>query len=41
MVKQADFKGATILLLSGLVVGRFAGDMMPHRMTAVEAQASE
>jgi len=28
-------------LLSGLVVGRLAGDFAPHRMTAVEAQASE
>lgn len=41
MVRQRDYKGATILLLSGLVIGRFAGDLMPHKMTAVEAQASE
>jgi serine protease Do len=40
-VRRSDAKGATILLLSGLVIGRFAGDLMPHRMTAVEAQASE
>jgi S1-C subfamily serine protease len=41
VVKRRDYKGATILLLSGLVVGRFAGDLLPHKMTAVEAQASE
>jgi hypothetical protein len=41
MGTRRDYRGAFILLLSGLVVGRLAGDFAPHRMTAVEAQASE
>src|SRR5207245_370352 len=36
-----DYRNAFILLLSGLVIGRFSGDLSPHRTTAVEAQASE
>jgi S1-C subfamily serine protease len=38
---KLDRRGAFILLLSGLVVGRFSADMAPRRSTAVEAQASE
>lgn len=36
-----DRRRAVVLLLSGLVVGRFWADLTPHRATAVEAQASE
>ena len=38
---KQDYRGAVIILLSGLVVGRFSTDLAPHRATAVEAQASE
>jgi serine protease Do len=40
-MKKLDQKSAATILLSGLVVGRFTADLAPHRMTAVEAQASE
>jgi len=38
---QWDYRSALIVLLSGLVIGRFSTDLAPHRATAVEAQASE
>jgi S1-C subfamily serine protease len=38
---KLDRGSAFIVLLSGLVLGRFSADIAPHRMTAVEAQASE
>src|SRR5947208_15996506 len=36
-----DRGSAFLVLLSGLVLGRFSADLAPHRATAVEAQASE
>jgi serine protease Do len=38
---KLDRRSAFTVLLSGLVVGRFSTDIAPHRVTAVEAQASE
>jgi serine protease Do len=41
MAMGRDYRGAWVLVLSGLVIGRFTADFAPHRATAVEAQASE
>jgi serine protease Do len=41
METRRDYRGAWVLVLSGLVIGRFTADFAPHRATAVEAQASE
>src|SRR5689334_5476792 len=38
---QVDRRGAFIVLLSGLVIGRFSADLAPRGATSVEAQASE
>jgi S1-C subfamily serine protease len=38
---KPDRRGAFILLLSGLVIGRFSTDFAPRRALAVQAEASE
>src|SRR5437660_11997487 len=40
-VMKWDRGSAFLVLLSGLVLGRFSADLAPRRSTAVEAQASE